>query len=67
MTDKMKVVIDPEKCQLSGECMKACPEKAIYVKDGKACIDQEKCDKDGLCIPACPHQAIELIEEGGVT
>ena len=59
----MKVVINPDKCQLSGECMKTCPENAISVKDGKACIDQEKCDKDGLCIPACPHQAIELIQE----
>jgi NAD-dependent dihydropyrimidine dehydrogenase PreA subunit len=68
MTDKVRVIIDPDKCRLSGECMKVCPENAINVQDGKARIDRERCDQDGLCIPACPHQAIELIEEeGGVT
>ena len=65
MTDKVRVIIDPEKCRLSGECMKICPEKAITVKNGKAFIDQEKCDGDGICIPACPHQAIRLMGEGG--
>lgn len=63
MADKMRVIINPDKCQLSGECMKVCPEKAIHIKDEKAFIDQEKCDKDGLCIPACPHHAIRLIED----
>ena len=58
----VKVVIDAEKCRLSGECMKVCPEKAIYVKDGKAVIDYDKCILDGICIPACPNEAIQLVE-----
>ena len=64
MDDKKKVVIDPEKCKLSGECMKVCPEKAIYVKDGKAVIDYDKCTLDGICIPACPKGAIRAVEKG---
>ena len=58
----VKVVIDAEKCRLSGECMKVCPEKAIYIKKGKAVIDYDKCTLDGICIPACPNEAIRLVE-----
>jgi len=57
-----KVIINPDKCKLSGECIKVCPQKAIFVKDGKAVIDYEKCDADGMCVPACPQGAITLVE-----
>jgi len=58
----MKIIIDPDKCKLSGECIKVCPQNAISIKDGRAVIDYEKCDADGMCIPACPEDAIKLIE-----
>ena len=58
----MKIIIDPNKCKLSGECMKVCPQKAISIKDGKAAIDYEKCDSDGMCITVCPEGAIKIVE-----
>jgi Fe-S-cluster-containing hydrogenase component 2 len=58
----MKIIINPDKCKLSGECIKVCPQKAISVKDGKAVIDYERCDADGMCVPACPQDAIKLVE-----
>ena len=58
----MKVIINPDKCKLSGECIKVCPQNAISVKDNKAVIDYKKCDSDGICIPACPESAIALVE-----
>jgi ferredoxin len=58
----MKVIINPDKCKLSGECIKVCPQNAISVKDNKAVIDYKKCDSDGICIHACPESAIELVE-----
>ena len=58
----MKVIINPDKCKLSGECIKVCPQKAIFVKDGKTVIDYERCDADGMCVPACPQDAIKLVE-----
>ena len=58
----MKIIINPDKCKLSGECIKVCPQKAISVKDGKAVIDYKKCDADGMCVPACPQDAIKLVE-----
>ncbi len=56
----LRIVVDPRKCKLSGECMRVCPHDAIYVKDGCAVIDQEKCDQGGICIAACPNGAIHF-------
>jgi len=61
MAEDIKIVIDPAKCVLTGECIKICPLNAIFAKDGKAIIDQDKCDLDGLCIPACPQGAIHMV------
>ncbi|MCK4894135.1 MAG: 4Fe-4S binding protein, partial [Calditrichia bacterium] len=36
----MKIVIDPEKCRSSGECVIACPENAISIIDGVAKVDE---------------------------
>ncbi len=63
MKKGIKIVIDPEKCTLSRNCIKLCPEDAIYVKDSKAVIDYDKCTLDGICIPACPNQAIQWVTE----
>ena len=59
----MKLVVDPERCQASGECVKTCPMDAISIIDGVATIDAAKCDLDGICIPACPHAAISYKED----
>lgn len=63
----IKIVIDRDKCCGSGECVKACPEKALSVIDGVAVLDEARCDLDGICIPACPYSAIgfEDTEPGG--
>jgi NAD-dependent dihydropyrimidine dehydrogenase PreA subunit len=55
----MKLIVNPEKCQGSLECIKTCPRKAITLVEGKAVIDPAKCDGDGICIPACPNGAIQ--------
>lgn len=62
-SENLKIVIDPDKCKLSRECIRVCPEKAIHVSGEQAVIDQEKCDLDGICIPACPNGAIHFTSE----
>jgi len=59
----MKLVIDPQKCCASGECLKTCPQDAITIVEGLAVIDYDLCDHDGICIPACPHSAIDFTDE----
>jgi NAD-dependent dihydropyrimidine dehydrogenase PreA subunit len=58
----MEIVVNPEKCKASGECVSTCPMDAISIIDGVATIDEAKCDLDGICIPACPHAAISYKE-----
>lgn len=58
----MKIFIDKNKCQGSGECIKVCPHGALQMNNGQAAVDHERCDLDGLCIPACPHDAIYFNE-----
>ncbi len=58
----MEIVVDQEKCRGAGDCVMACPEKAISILDGVAVIDEVKCDLDGICIPVCPHGAIGFSE-----
>ncbi|MBW1981346.1 MAG: 4Fe-4S binding protein [Deltaproteobacteria bacterium] len=60
----MKIVVDPDKCIASGECVLACPQKAISIQEGTAVIDESICDLDGICIVACPEDAISFLEEG---
>jgi thioredoxin reductase (NADPH) len=55
-------VVDPNLCFGSGACVKACPEKALGIVDGKATlINASACIGHGACESACPSQAIKLV------
>ena len=48
-------------CMGTGTCVATCPEKAIYLKDGKAVVDEYSCIACGACVNACPKKLIKLI------
>ncbi|MEO0226043.1 MAG: [Fe-Fe] hydrogenase large subunit C-terminal domain-containing protein [candidate division WOR-3 bacterium] len=52
------VQIDDKKCIGCVVCMKACPTKAIRVRDRKAKIDDLRCIDCGECYRVCPYNAI---------
>jgi thioredoxin reductase/Pyruvate/2-oxoacid:ferredoxin oxidoreductase delta subunit len=55
-------VVDMARCMGSGACVKACPEKALGVVNGKAMlINAAHCIGHGACLPACPVSAIKLV------
>jgi len=55
-------LFDPELCFGSGSCVKACPENAIGLIDGKAMlINPASCIGHGACATACPVGAIKLV------
>ncbi len=55
-------VIDPRKCLGSGACVKACPEQALGIIDGKGyLVNASACIGHGACMAACPHDAIRLV------
>ncbi len=57
------VEIDEEKCDGCGNCVIACAEGALEIRDGKAKIIKEiYCDGLGACIGECPQDALTIIE-----
>jgi len=55
-------VADPARCMGSGACVKACPENALGVVNGKAVlINAAHCIGHGACLDACPVEAIKLV------
>ena len=55
------VRIDEEKCDGCGNCVIACAEGAIEIRDGKAVIIKESyCDGLGACLGECPRGALTI-------
>jgi thioredoxin reductase/NAD-dependent dihydropyrimidine dehydrogenase PreA subunit len=55
-------VIDPLRCLGSSSCVRACPEDALGIVNGKAAlINAASCIGHGACHAACPVDAIKLV------
>lgn len=55
-------VVDLSVCMGSGACVRACPEKALGIIDGKGVlINPTHCIGHGACAPSCPVGAIKLV------
>lgn len=55
--DPVKSTILLSKCVGCGDCVRACPVKAITMQRGKAVIDPDKCVGCRLCIVTCSYGA----------
>lgn len=49
------------RCLGCGECVKACPEGAVQMMDGKASIRLSACRLHEACVDACPTEALQVI------
>ena len=58
------VQIDEKRCNGCVICMKACPTKAIRVKDNRVARIEGVCIDCGECIRVCPRGAIKAITTG---
>ena len=62
MAKRNIVEIDEEKCDGCGNCVIACAEGALEIRDGKAKIIKEiYCDGLGACIGECPQDALKVV------
>ena len=63
MTTRKIIKIDESRCNGCGECITACAEGAIELKDKKARVVSDSfCDGIGACLAVCPQGAITLEE-----
>ncbi|MDH5596246.1 MAG: DUF362 domain-containing protein, partial [Candidatus Bathyarchaeota archaeon] len=46
-------------CSGCGECVSACTQEGVSLKDGKAVFNYENCFGCGICIATCPVGALE--------
>ncbi len=55
-------LIDTQKCQGCGTCIKWCPVKAISLNDKIAAVDYSKCIGCGVCVSKCDNNSISMKE-----
>lgn len=48
-------------CLGFGDCMRACPFDAMFIKDGMVEVIDSKCMSCGHCVTACPRGIMQLI------
>lgn len=48
-------------CEGCGTCVKACPNGALSIRNGKACVDYNLCITCGYCVPHCPVFALRIV------
>jgi thioredoxin reductase/NAD-dependent dihydropyrimidine dehydrogenase PreA subunit len=55
-------VVSPSRCIGSGACVKACPEQALGIVNGRAVLtNASACIGHGACLSACPVEGIQLV------
>lgn len=61
---KPQLMVRDLKCSGCGECMKACPERAItFSKEEKRLLNWEKCNQCFECVHACLYDSLTTIGE----
>lgn len=55
-----KPVIDINKCDLCGKCVRSCNFKALEIKDKRLLLNGFICEGCGVCAEVCPRNAITM-------
>ena len=64
VTPNHYVTIDERLCNGCVLCMKACPTKAIRVKEGRTARIEGICIYCGECVRVCPRNAVKAVTSG---
>jgi pyruvate formate lyase activating enzyme len=61
LSAKPQLMYRANRCIACGQCIQACPEKALQQEDGKISILWPQCTACGACVTVCPSGAMELV------
>lgn len=56
----VKIIIDYNKCDLCGLCVKYCPAYVFYIRGNKLYAREDECIECYGCIPLCPRKALRI-------
>jgi nitroreductase/NAD-dependent dihydropyrimidine dehydrogenase PreA subunit len=56
----VNTIIDSEKCNGCGLCVKVCPRETLSLVNGKACVTGKTSNNCGHCVAACPMDAVRV-------
>ncbi|MEI7990163.1 MAG: glycyl-radical enzyme activating protein [Chloroflexota bacterium] len=62
-SDTTQIAFFERECFLCGDCVQACPEKAIYDHDSKLEWGIDRCTQCGLCVDLCVSGAFRYLGE----
>ena len=57
---KVSTVIDPEKCNGCGLCVRVCPSETISMQEDKAWVTGDRSLQCGHCVAVCPVDAVRV-------
>ena len=57
------IFTDVTSCRDCYQCVRACPVKAIQIKDGNAMIMKDRCVYCGKCVHVCPNNAKKVRDD----
>ena len=60
-TDEVSAPIQCRQCE-DAPCANACPNNALFLKDGAIQVDDNACVGCKTCVMACPFGAIQIVE-----
>lgn len=62
ISNKVQLMINPNKCILCGKCVRTCPNLALKINnESKITYSANLCQLDGKCAFLCPTDAIEIV------
>ncbi|MBF0531250.1 MAG: glycyl-radical enzyme activating protein, partial [Deltaproteobacteria bacterium] len=61
LSPEPQIAYNQNRCVKCRACVQACPEKAVFLTDGKIVMDRRECSSCGLCAEACNYGARTLV------
>ena len=56
-----EILLNDNKCTLLGNCINACPNNAVEIKNSKRTVNWKECNQCLKCVDACSARAIEQV------